>query len=289
MVAYPFTQESEEACSRSLSAASLRELDATSGPDPGAPDACVSDEELIAALEEEAAEQDKIPAATAALFLREAVVRLRDARARLAAIAEREAAVCPEDVPFDEFIRSIVRALDAARAQLAAREAECAVLNEALVRAHFVIVEVAMEADDSPDLDLAVVEIGQLLANTAEAARAYRENIEEPLRARIAAAWAALDGVRQWMLTIRPNSPPPAFQPSPMMDFLADTAAAAREHDDRVRAEATAALEHAADGLDGLYFQDDEGTFVKLKHGDLLRWLRDDARALAAAPAGGTG
>jgi hypothetical protein len=44
--------------------------------------------------------------------------RLADAKAWQMSVEEREAAVCPEDVPFDEYIRSLQSALAAAQAEV---------------------------------------------------------------------------------------------------------------------------------------------------------------------------
>lgn len=68
-----------------------------------------------------------------------------------------------------------------------AAEASAAVLREALEKAHFVIAGAAMNADDSPDLDLAVVEIGKVLAQGAAASTAYRERLRRERDAEILA------------------------------------------------------------------------------------------------------
>lgn len=67
--------------------------------------------------------------------------RLAETKKRLAEIEEREAAVCPEDVPFDEYIRSLQGQLEAAR------KGSPLYVNEAnVLRAH--------DVEDCPDFTL---------------------------------------------------------------------------------------------------------------------------------------
>lgn len=66
-------------------------------------------EQLLLAVAQQASEEAYVEAC------KEVRKEMDELRQRLAAVEEREAAVCPEDVSFDEYIRSLKRQLEAAR------------------------------------------------------------------------------------------------------------------------------------------------------------------------------